>query len=42
MTVSDGNATLVKYYALKMALEGKKLPESQLVTDLNSQASRKT
>jgi hypothetical protein len=36
MTVSNENATLVKYYALKMALEGKKLPESQLVTDLKA------
>ena len=42
MTVSDINSTLVKYYALKMALEGNYLAESQLVAELERQSSGKS
>ena len=42
MTVSDGNATLVKYYALKIALEGKLLGETALARELEKQGLRKT
>jgi len=42
MTVSEENSTIVRYYSLKMALESKRLNESQLVNDLNAQIVRKT
>ena len=41
MNVTAEQANVVKYYALKMALEGKRLPESQLVSDLNALSSKK-
>ena len=41
MKVSEENATLVKYYALKMALEGKLLGEEQLASELKKQGLRK-
>ena len=42
MTVSNENATFVKYYALKMALEAKKLPEDALVGQHIAQSNTKT
>jgi hypothetical protein len=42
MTVSDENAKNVKYYALKMALEGKRLSESKQLADLKTQIDKKT
>jgi hypothetical protein len=42
MTVNDEDSHKVKYYALKMALEGKRLAESQLVKDLKTQFTQKT
>ena len=42
MTVSDANATLVKYYSLKMALEGKKVPEKELLTLFKDEANKKS
>jgi hypothetical protein len=41
MTVSEKDSENVKYYALKMALEGKQLNESQLVKDLDTQIALK-
>ena len=42
MTVSEANSTLVKYYSLKMALEGKKFLESKLLSSLNEVGDKKT
>ena len=42
MSVTDEQAKNVKFYALKMALEGKRLGEEKLVADLQTQASTKT
>ena len=42
MSVTDEQAKNVKFYALKMALEGKRLGEETLVADLQAQASAKT
>jgi hypothetical protein len=41
LTVSDEDAKKVKYYALKMAQEGKKTPESALVDQLLVEANKK-
>ena len=38
MSVTDEQAKNVKFYALKMALEGKRLGEEKLVADLQTQA----
>jgi len=42
MTVSESNSTLVKYYSLKMALEGKNFSESKLLYSLNEEGDKKT
>ena len=42
MNVSDEQAENVKFYALKMALEGKRLTEATLVANLQIQAEKKT
>lgn len=41
MTVSDESAEKVKFYALKMALEAKRMDESQLLNDFNVQKVKK-
>jgi len=42
MTVSEEDAQKVKFYSLKMALEGKKHLESKLLNDLNVEGAKKT
>lgn len=35
------NATLIKYYSLKMALEGKRIESKDLLKQLNDETNRK-
>ena len=42
MTVSEEQSKIVKYYDLKMALEGKKLTEAKLFEELNVETKKKT
>ena len=42
MSVSNENATLVKYYALKMALDGKRTTEENLYLQLKDVNKNKT
>jgi len=42
MTVSEEDAQKVKFYSLKMALEGKKHLESKLLNDLKVEGAKKT
>ena len=42
MTVNEAEAAVVKFYSLKMALEGKKMDDTQLMRDFNAQKLRKS